>query len=357
MTSAPPDLQAFLTPLVGGATLTEAEAEAAFEVILAGKAGDAQIGAMLALLAVRPGGATVDEMVGATRAIRRRATPVPIPSSGPFTGARLLDTCGTGGAPKLFNVSTIGAIIIAAASGVCGGRLAVCKHGNVSRTGRGSAELMQRLGVRIDAEPKVQSRCLGEAGICFCFAPAHHNAVRHASAARKSVGFPTIFNLLGPLANPGGAQRQVMGTWTHHNAELLAHSLHRLGCERALVFSSRDGLDELTPTDVNIAHEVSPPGVRTFEFDAASVGIPRRTIAELKAGSLDDAVQLAVGVLRGQPGAPRETALLNAAAGLWIGGVAADIRDGLDAAAEAIDSGRAAATLELLARLTNEPEA
>lgn len=346
------ELQPTLLALQSGRPLTEMEAEEAFAIILAGRATDAQIGALLAMVAAR--GVTVDELVGATRSIRRHATPVPRPASGPFAGARLLDTCGTGGAPKLFNISTIGAIIIAAAGG---GRIAVCKHGNVSRTGRGSAELMQALGVRVDADSQTQLRCLESVGICFSLAPAHHPAVRHASAARKSLGFPTMFNLLGPLANPAGAEHQVMGTWTRDNAALLAAALHRLGCRRAIVFSSRDGLDELTTTDINFVHEVGPAGVRAFELDGAVLGLARPSLDDLRVDSLERAVALARAILAGRPGPCRDVALLNAAAGLWIGTGEKSIEEWFPVAADAVDSGRAARTLDGLVRLSNEARA
>lgn len=344
------DLQPILRLLIEGRTLTEAQAERAFEILLSGAATDAQIGALLAVIAARPAGPTVDELVGAARVMRRCATPVPRPTTGPFAGAVTIDTCGTGGAPKLFNISTIAAIIVAAASD---GRAMVCKHGNVSRTGRGSAELMRELGVKVDAAPHVQQRCLGEVGVCFSLAPAHHPAARHAAAARKSLGFITLFNTIGPLANPAAADRQLIGTWSHANARLMAQALARLGCKHALVCSSRDGLDELTTTDINLVHEVRDGSIHDREIDARDFGLPRRAIPQLQAADLPHAVRIARDVLAGQPSPYLEVSLFNAAAALWVAGAATDLAHGIDRAREAVHSGQAMNTLDRLVALSN----
>lgn len=343
-------LQPILSTLVAGATLDEARAEEAFEIVLSGRADDGQIGALLTALAART--PTVDELVGAARVLRRHAVSVRRPDSGRFSGATLLDTCGTGGAPKLFNISTIGAIIIAAAGG---GRVMVCKHGNFSRTGRGSAELLRELGVKIDAPPGAQAWSLREIGLCFSLAPAHHPSARQAAAVRRSLGFPTIFNLLGPLANPGGAERQVMGTWSHDHARLLANALARLGTRRSLVFSSRDGLDELTTTATNIAHEVGPGGITPVKIDAPTLALPGATIDDLRVASLEEAVRTARAVLDGRSGPCRDVCLLNAAAGLWIADVAGSLSEGVLLAAAAVDSGDARATLSRMAELSHNP--
>lgn len=339
------DLQPMLRELIEGRTLSETDAQRAFEILLSGAATDAQIGALLALIAARPTGPTVDELVGAARTMRRHATPVPRPLTGPFSGAVTIDTCGTGGAPKLFNISTLGAIMVAAASR---GRVMVCKHGNVSRTGRGSAELMRELGVKVDATPDVQQRCLGEVGVCFSLAPAHHPAARHAAAARKSLGFITLFNTIGPLANPAGADRQLIGTWSHDNARLMAQALARLGCERALVCSSRDGLDELTTTDINTVHEVRGAQVETREINASELGFTRSSIPQLQAADLAHAVQIARDVLAGLAGPYLDVSLLNAGAALWIAGATPDLATGIGEARDAVQSGRARRTLDQL---------
>jgi anthranilate phosphoribosyltransferase len=216
---------------------------------------------------------------------------------------------------------------------------------------------MKALGVNVDASPSLQTKCLSEIGVCFSLASAHHPAARHAAGARKSLGIPTIFNMIGPLANPAGAERQVMGTWSQTNARLLAEALSRLGAERAMVFCSRDGLDELTTTDVNVVNEIDAHGVRSFDFDARGVGLARAAVPALQVDSLDAASHIAREVLSGRGGACRDVSLLNAAAGLWIADAAPSIEQGLRMAAAAVDSGAAATTLSRLVELSNQPAA
>lgn len=344
----PEALQPIYARLLGGGSLAEGEAEGVFSRLLAGGMDEAQTGALLALMAARP--ASVDELVGAARALRRLATPVAAPP-----GAAVLDTCGTGGAPKLFNVSTIGAVVTAAAGGPRGaGTLVVAKHGNRSRTGRGSAELLETLGVNILAPAGVQERCLREIGLCFSFAPAHHPAARHAASVRKSLGFPTVFNLLGPLANPAGATRQVVGTSSPSNAGLIAGALARLGAERALVVTSEDGLDELTTTAGNLTFDVRAGRVEAGRLDAASLGFGRAGRDDLCAESLDGAAAIARSVLAGEPGPCADLVLLNAGASLTVGGVAASVTGGVEMARAAIVSGAARRTLDDLAKLSRE---
>lgn len=373
------DLKPILELLARGEPLTESAAAGAFEIILGGRSDDAQIGAFLGAIAAR-GGPTVDELVGAARILRRQATCIPRLTAGPFAGARILDTCGTGGAPKLFNISTIAAIIIAAAGHalprqLSHQRIALAKHGNTSRTGRGSAELMQGLGVNIHASPQAQARCLSDLGICFCLAPAHHPAARHAAQARKSLGFPTIFNLLGPLASPmaamdhtgaGGSDHQLIGTWSHRNARLLAESLARLSPptppstpnqtrDHAWTYCSRDGFDELVLSDTIVINRIRPghaQPVTTFELDARDLGLPRTPAEAVQTRTLDESIRAARGVISGERGPFRDYTLLSAAAGLHIGGRAASLADGLAIAAESIDSGHAARTLDGLIKAT-----
>ena len=329
--------------LLDGGSLPEGDAQTLFTVLLTGGMQEEEIGAMLGAIAVR--GPTVDELVGAARAMRAYVMPIVLPR----TGVPILDTCGTGGAPKLFNISTIGAIVVAAAAP---GRVIVAKHGNRSRTGRGSAEVLEALGVNIHAMPDVQAACVREIGLCFAFAPDHHPATRHASAVRKKLGFPTIFNLLGPLVNPAGATRQLVGTYSIENAEKLAGALARLGTERAMVVSSRDGLDELTTTGGSVMFEVAGGRVERSELDAAMFGIARATLAQLQAHSLDQAVAIARAVLAGEPGAALDIVVLNAAASLHICGVCGSIAEGLPLAREAVVSARAAKVLERFVKLT-----
>ncbi|MBK7404678.1 MAG: anthranilate phosphoribosyltransferase [Phycisphaerales bacterium] len=346
-----------LDRLVSGGTLSEPESEALFETLLSGGLDGPQIAAVLALLQRR--GPTVDEVVGAARVMRRHVTPVLRPRG--TENDALIDTCGTGGAPKTFNVSTASAIVAAASHAPGGARVLVAKHGNRSRTGRGSAEVLAALGVRVDASPAAQSRCLAEAGVCFCFAIHHHPAMQHAIGPRRSLGFPTIFNLLGPLTNPAGARRQLIGVYAEPLVGLLAEALARLGSESAVVAHGADGLDELTTTaPVRLARVVpgksGAPGVVAMEsLDAMDLGLRRASLGELQASSVEDAAEIIRTVLAGESGARRDIVVLNAAAALVVAGAAPDWAEGLALASASIDSGRAAATLAMLARISNDP--
>lgn len=344
-------MRTLLSGLLAGQRLTEAQAEALFESLFAGRLDDAQIAAILALIQVR--GPCVDELVGAARTMRRHATPVPFAPTD-ASRASLLDTCGTGGAIKTFNISTVVAIVTASATPVdAPRRIFVAKHGNRSRTGRGSAEVLARLGVNVDAPPDVQAACLREAGVCFCFAIHHHPAARHAAGARRSLGVPTMFNLLGPLTNPACAPRQLLGVFDRAYVEPMAQALLRLGAHKAMVVHSDDGLDEIsTMAPTTIAH-VYAGCVAIERFDPATMGVPPANVADLQARDLDDAAARALGVLRGDRGPARDIVLLNAAAALVVGDVAGDLRAGLQMAAKAIDSGAAVKTLETLARTSH----
>lgn len=323
------------------------ETSEAFDALLSGKASEASIIRFLTTL--NRHGVTSDELVGGAKALRERATPVARPADGPFAGAKMIDTCGTGGAPKLFNVSTLVAIIVPSASG---GSLMVAKHGNVSRTGRGSAEVLETLGVNIRAAAETQTRCLAEIGLCFCLAPAHHPTARHVAAARKAIGVPTIFNLLGPLANPAGAQSQIIGTWSLKNAELLAHALHRLGADRSWVHTSQDGLDEFTRSAPNIVFEIAS-GVERHRIDCPSFGLAHLTIDQMQVANLPSAAAAVRSVLAGEVSAFREMTVWSAAAALTACGHSPSLESGMQSATEAIDRGLARRTLERLIELSN----
>ena len=228
------DLTPMLEVLLEGRTLSVEQTTSAFESMMTGEVHHGEMGAFLALLATRL--PTAEELEGAATVMRRHVTGVP---SG-IESDRVLDTAGTGGAPKTFNVSTAAALVAAGAGAF------VAKHGNRSRTGRGPAEALQSLGINVDADTSVQARCLEEAHICFCFAIHHHPATKHVMPVRKAMGVPTIFNLLGPLTNPAGAGRQLMGVWDGVYQHPVAEALNRLGTVRALVVHSDDGLDELS---------------------------------------------------------------------------------------------------------------
>jgi anthranilate phosphoribosyltransferase len=334
------EIREVLSQLVAGHRLKDDQAESLFEDLLSGRLDEAQIAAVLALIQTRS--PTVDELVGAARVMRRHVTPIPCLPDMPGV---IIDTCGTGGTPKTFNISTVAALVVA---GAAPGKVRVAKHGNRSRSGRGSAELLGALGVNVDAPPAVQARCLEKAGVCFCFAVHHHPATKHAANARKSLGIPTIFNLLGPLTNPAAATHQLIGVYEEAAVALVASALARLGAERALVVHGRDGMDEISTTNTTVAALVEGGKVRMMELDYQPLGIPRATMAELQAWDLSQAVAMAKGVLEGKPGAPRDIVLLNAAAALWIAGVSSNIPAGIDLAAQSIDSGGALRSLSAL---------
>lgn len=338
-----------LATLLAGNTLAEDEAEALFEDLLTGELDDPQIASLLSLIQAR--GATVDEIVGAARVMRRHVTPVSTPAD-----ATVIDTCGTGGAPKTFNVSTAAAIVAAAASPHhtgTGPRIVVAKHGNRSRTGRGSAEILSALGVNVDASTEVQGRCLAEAGVCFCFAIHHHPAMKHAIGPRRSLAFPTIFNLLGPLTNPAGAKRQLIGVYAPEFVEKIAQALSRLGATQAIVAHGADGLDELSTTGPSTIAHVQSGTVSMKQVELASVGLEQSSLDQLQARDIDHAVQIIRDVFAGEPGPCRDIVALNAAAAIFIAQAAVDLKEGVQRALEAIDSGRAEQTLTQLAAVSN----
>jgi len=346
------DFRDALGELMAGRGLGEAGAEALFSRMLGGELDEAQIGAVLALIQAR--GPSVDEVVGAARVMRRHVTPTPAPDD---PRRPVIDTCGTGGAPKTFNVSTAAAIVVAGArpepaSGV--DRVLVAKHGNRSRTGRGSAEVLAALGVDVDAPPDVQARCLDEVGVCFCFAIRHHPATRHAAGVRKSLGVPTLFNLLGPLTNPAGARRQLLGVWDPKFVGLLAEALARLGSHRAWVVHSRDGLDELSLADETIVGSVQAGRVEMQRVDPRALGLRAATAEELRATDVDHAAAIIRAVLSGEDSPAADMTVLSAGAALLISGAAQSLEEGLALARRSIGSGRAASALAHLARISRQ---
>lgn len=330
-------IQPALAELAQGRNLSGAHAQGVFEELLTGEADPAQIGALLALL--ERNGVHADELVGGALSMRKHVTEVPLSET---VRATAIDTCGTGGAPKLFNVSTLAAIVAAAAGAK------VVKHGNRSRTGRGSAEIMQALGVQVEAPPEVQARCVEQAGLCFCFAIHHHPATRAVAPVRRALGFPTIFNLLGPLTNPGRATRQLLGVSRSEHVRLVAEALSRLGCVRAMVVHSVDGYDELSTTGSNLAAHVDGNSVRTVTIDPQQFGLDRADRASLQADSLEEAVAVAQAVIRGEPGPKLDIVLFNAGAALHVAGMADNVRDGVERARQAVAGGAAIRTLEAL---------
>jgi anthranilate phosphoribosyltransferase len=294
------------------------------------------------LIALRTKGETVEEIEGLAQTMRRFATPVE-------TGRDdLIDTAGTGGGRPTFNVSTTAALIAAGAG------CAVAKHGNRSATGlSGSADVLEALGVRIDLRPDAVARCISEVGFGFMFAPAHHSATRYVVPVRKELAVRTIFNFLGPLTNPAGALRQVIGVSDPAFLDTIAGALARLGAERALVVSSADGLDEMSTSGTTRVVEVDGGELRSYEVSPEDVGLPRARLEDIAGGSPPDVnADTTRRILSGEPGAKRDLALLNAGAAVYVSGRVDDLAAGVAAAAEAIDSGSAAATLDALTGLT-----
>jgi anthranilate phosphoribosyltransferase len=293
------------------------------------------------LVALRTKGETEEEIEGLARTMRRFATPVDAGRGD------LVDTAGTGGGRPTFNVSTTAALIAAGAG------CAVAKHGNRSATGlSGSADLLEALGVRIDLRPDAVARCIREVGFGFMFAPAHHSATRYVVPVRKELAVRTIFNFLGPLTNPAGATRQVIGVSDPAFLETIAGALARLGAERALVVSSTDGLDELSTSAPTRVVEVGGDGLRSYEVSPEDVGLRRGRPGEIGAGPPDVNAATTRRILAGEPGPERDLALLNAGAAVYAGGRADTLREGVEAAAEAVDSGAAAAALDALTAMT-----
>jgi len=328
-----------LARLADGATLTEEDAEAFFTAALRGEPTPAQVAA--AVTAMRLRGETVGEITACARAMRRAALTLKHPH-------QVIDVCGTGGTGiPSYNVSTAVAMVAAGAG------LKVAKHGNRTMTRRsGSADVLTALGVNIQANLEQQRRALDEAGMCFMFAPAHHGAMRHVLPIRQELGFRTVFNLLGPLANPAGAQRQVLGVHDVRWVEPLARVLGALGAERAWVVHGQ-GLDEITTTGETQVAEWRDGGVRLLNVTPEAVGLPRVSLADLTGG--DPATNAAAirALLGGKSGPYRDIVLLNTAAALLVSDKVETLRAGVGVAAASIDEGRAQTALERLIDATN----
>lgn len=337
--SAATDITDATERLLAGEDIGRSGAEAALAAVLSGAVDPVQTGGFL--IALRAKGETADEIAGLAAAIRSHATAVSSVLS------NLVDTCGSGGGAPTFNISTAAAIVAAGAGA------AVAKHGNRSVTSRsGSADVLESLGVRIDIPAERVGECLDTVGIAFMFAPNHHPAFRHVGPVRKALGVRTIFNVLGPLVNPAGASRQVIGLFDVAYLDRVGEALHMLGTTRALVVAGRDGIDEIsitTPTDVV---EVSVDGVHRHVIDAQEFGIARASIHDLRGGSPDENAVIIRDILGGVHGPPRDVVAVNAGAVLWIAGVSDDLGEGIRLAHESIDSGSAARVLSALAETT-----
>ena len=344
MTEKTRDFKELLAFVADGGSLSREQAEEAFEIIMSGAATPSQMGAFLMGLRVR--GETVDEIAGAARVMRAKATHVEAPD-----GA--IDTCGTGGdASGTYNVST-GAALIAAACGV-----PVAKHGNRALSSKaGSADVMSALGVNIEADMELVKESLWRNNIGFLMAPRHHSAMRHVAPTRVELGTRTIFNLLGPLSNPANAKRQLLGVFDRQWLEPMAEVLGSLGSERAWVVHGSDGLDELTTTGTSYVAELNNGKLSTFEVEPEDAGLSRAAPGDLKGDDANTNAQAMRAMLDGEPGPFRDIVLYNASGALIVAGVAEGLRDGVALGAEAIDSGKARAVLDRLVEITNREAA
>lgn len=319
--------------LVSGISLSEAEMAECMSEIMEGKASDAQIGSFLTALRIK--GETVDEITGAARIMRDKAARINAPEG-------VLDTCGTGGdMSHTFNISTTVAIVVAAAG------IPVAKHGNRAVSSRsGSADLLEQLGVKIDLEPEKVEKCLFETGFGFLFAPRFHPAMKYAVVPRRELGIRTIFNILGPITNPAGARRQVLGVFSSKLTETLAAVLGNLGAEDAMVVHGEDGLDEITITNGTKISRFRDGEVENMYLSPGDFGIERGSREDLVGGDSAGNALITLAILKGEKGPKRDIVLLNAAAGIAVSGKAPDLATSLEMAREALDSGAAARKLE-----------
>jgi len=335
--------------------LTEGEMIEVMDQIMSGGATPAQIAAFITALRMK--GETVEEITGAARVMRDRATPIRVGRNVldidrddiNLDMETILDVVGTGGdGTNTFNVSTTVAFVISA----CG--VKVAKHGNRSVSSAcGSADVLEALGVNLDVTPETVEKCINEIGIGFLYAPALHGAMKYAIGPRKEIGIRTIFNILGPLTNPAGADCQVMGVYREDLVEKLGWVLQKLGCRRGFVVHGLDGMDEITLTTATRLAEVTPQGVTVSEITPEALGFSRCRMEELRGGGAAENAAIVRGILAGNPGPKLDIVLLNAAYGLVVAGKAASPAEGLKLAAEAIGSGRAEGKLQKLVELTN----
>ncbi|MCY3681774.1 MAG: anthranilate phosphoribosyltransferase [Gemmatimonadetes bacterium] len=336
------NIQEAIAKVIEGADLSRGEMTDVMNQIMSGEATDAQIGAFL--IALRVKGECVDEIAGAASVMREKATPIATRHD------VIVDTCGTGGDHSgTFNISTTAAFV-AAGAGLC-----VAKHGNRAATSQsGSADVLGALGVNIEASPETVSRCLDDVGIGFLFAISLHGAMKYAIGPRREIGARTIFNALGPLSNPAGATRQVVGVYSAALTETLAGVLGTLGAERAFVVHGSDGLDEMTLTGPTRVSELKNGSVSTYDVSPGDFGLAQAPVDALKGGDADYNAEITRSILNGEEGPRRDIVLLNAAAAIVAGDKARDLMEGVQAAAEVIDSGKALEKLEGLVAASQE---
>lgn len=327
--------------VVAGEHLGRDEMHQVFAEVMDGTASDVQKAAML--VALRMKGETAEEIVGAARAMRERVVPIKSDRQ------NLVDTCGTGGDGRgTFNVSTVSAFVTAAAGAI------VAKHGNRAVSSScGSADVLSALGVNIDLDPSRMSDVLERVGISFLFAPKLHPAMAAVAGVRKELGVRTIFNVLGPLTNPAAARRQVLGVYSRHLLPIVAEALRELGSVHAMVVHSADGFDEISVSAETYVEELRDGQIRSLILTPEDLGLQRHSIDALGGGDAKRNAQIAREVLSGAPGAAREIILANAGAAIYVSGLSGTLREGVDAARSAIDSGKAMAKLDELVRVTN----
>lgn len=336
-----PELKRLIQKVSTGASLDEDEIESALDIMSSGAATPVQMGAFLMALRVR--GETVAEITGAARLLRRRMLPVEAP-------AGAVDIVGTGGdSHGTYNVSTCAAIVAAGA----GAKIA--KHGNRSVSSiSGASDVLGALGVKLDVGPQTVARAIAGAGVGFMWAPMHHPAMKQWAPVRAELGIRTIFNLLGPICNPAGVTRQILGVFDKKWVEPIAHVLKNLGAEHVWVVHGSDGMDELTTTGTSFVAELKDGDIALFEVTPEDAGLKRSSLADLRGGDARANAAAIRMVLQGEPGPFRDIVLLNAAAALIVAGKAANLADGVERAARAIDSGAAQAALDRLVAISNE---
>lgn len=335
-------VQQAIQKIMGLQHLTRAEARSVMDVIMEGEATATQIGALLTALRMK--GETIEEIAGFAETMRAKSNRV-------LTGqANLLDTCGTGGdGADTFNISTAAAIVAAA------GGIRVAKHGNRAMSSKsGSADVLEALGVNIQLNQEQAALCLERVGICFMFAQLYHQSMRHVAGPRRELGFRTVFNLLGPLTNPAGADRQVLGIFDRGKTETIAHVMQALGVKRALVVASLDGLDEISISDATQVTELKDGEIRTFEVTPEELGLSRYPMKEVVGGDARTNAGIIRDIVSGKRGACRDIVLANAGACFYVTGKADSLRGGVELAATAIDSGAAKDKLDQLVQCTED---
>jgi anthranilate phosphoribosyltransferase len=336
-------LKDFLPRLIRGENVSRAQAAQLLDALLDDEATDAQIAATL--IALKSKGETVEELAGLAEGMRSRAVRINTSHS------TFIDTAGTGSSGvKTFNVSTAAAFVVAGAG------LAVAKHGNRAASSRcGSADVLTALGINVSVSPEISEKCLNEIGMCFMFAPLYHGATARVAGIRRELGVQTTFNLLGPLTNPAGAPRQIIGVWDRTLVEPLARTLSLLGTERAWIVHGADGLDEVTIADKTFVAEASNGEVRMFEIEPKDFGFERRALEGLGGGDAEENAEIIRSVLSGaRRDEARTLVVVNAATALHVGGLSGDLRDGARLAEQSIDGGAAQMKLEQLMRTTSE---